>query len=142
LLQFSKDFFEKLHFEIISLDLGVNKLQKIDMPDEEPQEVILSFDPAQWKYMKLMPLHELQQILVDNNNELQIKLLLYLTYDFEMELLSYGEYVKVLKPGSLVDDIKNRHGNAMLLYRDKTIIAMKKRCINLNQIIQLPERFP
>ena len=84
--------------------------------DEEPQEVILSFDPVQGKYIKSMPLHESQQILVDNNTELQIKLLLYVTYDFEMELLSYGEYIKVLKPESLITELKGRYGNALSRY--------------------------
>ena len=84
--------------------------------DEEPKEVILSFDPVQGKYIKSMPLHESQHILVDNDTELQIKLLLYLTYDFEMELLSYGEYVKVLKPDYLVDEMKSRYGNSLARY--------------------------
>jgi len=89
----------------------------ISPKDEEPQEVILSFDPVQGKYIKSMPLHESQQILVDNDTELQIKLLLYVTYDFEMELLSYGQYVKVLKPDSLIQEMKSRYGNALLQYK-------------------------
>lgn len=89
----------------------------ISLKDEEPQEVILSFDPVQGKYIKSMPLHESQQILVDNNTEIQIRLMIYLTYDFEMELLSYGEYVKVLKPESLIEELKSRYSNALTLYR-------------------------
>jgi len=85
--------------------------------DEEPREVILSFDPIQGKYIKSMPLHDSQQILVDNDTELQIKLLMFVTYDFEMELLSYGEYVKVLKPESLIQEMKSRYGNALKRYR-------------------------
>jgi predicted DNA-binding transcriptional regulator YafY len=89
----------------------------ISPQDEEPQEVILSFDPIQGKYIKSMPLHSSQQILVDKNTELQIKLLLYVTYDFEMELLSYGQYVKVLKPDSLIREMKSRYSNALLQYK-------------------------
>ena len=66
-----------------------------------------------------MPLQESQQILVDNDSELQIKLLLHLTYDFEMELLSYGEYVKVLKPKSLIEELKSRYSNAIERYSVK-----------------------
>jgi len=91
----------------------------ISLTGEEPQEVILSFDPVQGKYIKSLPLHESQQILVDNNTELQIKLLLYVTYDFVMELLSYSEYVKVLKPDSLIQEMKSRYGNALKRYRLK-----------------------
>ena len=64
-----------------------------------------------------MPLHESQQILVYNDTKLQIKLLLYVTYDFEMELLSYGEYVKVLQPVSLIQEINERYSKALALYR-------------------------
>lgn len=84
--------------------------------DEEPQEVILSFGPDQGKYIKSLPLHESQQIIVDNNNELQIKLFLYVTYDFEMELLSHGEHVKVLKPDSLNEEMKTRYSKALAMY--------------------------
>ena len=74
--------------------------------DEKPKELILSFDPEQGKYIKSLPLHETQEILVDNEEELQIKLKVYITHDFEMELLSFAGNVKVLQPTSLVDQIK------------------------------------
>ncbi len=56
---------------------------------------------------------------IDNNIELQIKLFLYVTYDFEMELLSYGEYVKVLKPASLIEAVQNRYSKALSVYNSK-----------------------
>jgi predicted DNA-binding transcriptional regulator YafY len=92
----------------------------ISPKDEKPQEVILSFDPDQGKYIKSLPLHESQQIIVDNNNELQIKLFLYVTYDFEMELLSHGEHVKVLKPESLIKIMKGHYSKALAQCRIKT----------------------
>lgn len=73
----------------------------------KPQEVILSFDPFQGKYIKSLPLHESQQILVDNEDELRVKLTLFVTHDFFMELLSFGENLKVIEPESLIRDIKN-----------------------------------
>lgn len=73
----------------------------------KPQEVILSFYPFQGKYIKSLPLHESQQILIDNEDELRVKLTLFVTYDFFMELLSYGENLKVIEPESLIKDIKN-----------------------------------
>jgi len=83
------------------------------------KEVILSFEPVQGKYIKSLPLHESQQILVDNITELQVRLMIYVTYDFEMELLSFGEYVKVLKPDSLIARMKNRYSSALERYRFK-----------------------
>ena len=84
--------------------------------DQEPQDIILSFDPFQGKYIKTLPLHDTQQVLVDYDDELQIKLKLYITHDLIMELLSFGDNMKVLQPKSLITEIKNAHQNAFKLY--------------------------
>ena len=81
-----------------------------------PQEVILSFDPHEGKYIKSLPLHETQKILTDSDEELLIQLKLVVTHDFLMEILSHGEYVKVIKPANLVDEVKNAYKNALNLY--------------------------
>lgn len=75
--------------------------------EHKPQEIILSFTPVQGKYIKSLPLHESQQILIDNEDELRIKLTMFVTYDFIMELLSYGENLKVIEPKRLIKDIKD-----------------------------------
>lgn len=88
----------------------------ISPTDEEPQEIILSFDPFQGKYIKTLPLHDTQQVLVDTEDELQIKLKLCVTHDLIMELLSFGDNMKVLKPKSLVKEIKEAHHRAFRQY--------------------------
>lgn len=86
-------------------------------PDEEGvQEMILSFDPFQGKYIKSLPLHESQQVLIDNDAELRIKLMLCATDDFKMELLSFGDSVKVLQPAALAEQIKTAHEAAFKQY--------------------------
>jgi predicted DNA-binding transcriptional regulator YafY len=84
--------------------------------DEEPQDIILSFDPFQGKYIKTLPLHDTQQVLVDNDEEMKIKLKLCLTHDLVMELLSFGDNLKVIEPKSLVDQIKQAHEKAYRQY--------------------------
>jgi predicted DNA-binding transcriptional regulator YafY len=84
--------------------------------DEKPQDIILSFDPFQGKYIKTLPLHHTQEILVDNEEEMKIKLKLCVTHDLVMELLSFGEYMKVIKPKSLADHIKQAHQKAYKQY--------------------------
>ncbi len=84
--------------------------------DQKPQEIILSFDFYQGKYIKSLPLHHSQKILVDNEEELRIKLTLYITHDFFMELLSFGKNVEVLEPISLVNDIKKAFQEALYMY--------------------------
>lgn len=72
----------------------------------QPEEVILSFNAFQGKYIKSLPLHSTQEVITDTENEFRIKLKIFLTHDFFMELLSYGENVKVIQPKSLKDKLK------------------------------------
>jgi len=88
----------------------------ISPANEEPQEVILSFEPMQGKYIKSLPLHQSQQILVDNKAELRVSLKLFITHDLIMELLSFGADVNVLKPKSLSYKIRNAHKEACKQY--------------------------
>lgn len=84
--------------------------------DDKATSIILSFDPFQGKYIKTLPLHHTQQILVDNEDELKIKLKLFLTHDFLMELLSFGDNMKVIEPESLAKQIKEAHEQAFRQY--------------------------
>lgn len=78
----------------------------------EPTDIILFFEPLNGEYIKTLPLHHTQQILQDNNSGLQISLRLYLTHDFIMELLSFGDSVKVVKPQELIDTLKSVYQKA------------------------------
>jgi len=102
-------------------DFNVNQHYKycfgiISPNGHKPEEIELSFDPFQGKYIKTLPLHESQQILIDNEEELRIKLTLFITHDFFMELLSYGENLRVIKPESLINDLTSTFKNVLKLY--------------------------
>ncbi len=84
--------------------------------DRQPQDIELSFTPMQAKYIKTLPLHHTQEILTDNHEEVRISLKMHITYDFTMDILSYGPDVKVLKPKSLAKEIKSRQARAMERY--------------------------
>jgi predicted DNA-binding transcriptional regulator YafY len=84
--------------------------------NEKPQEIVLSFDPIQGKYIKTLPLHHTQEILIDNTDTLKIKLNLCITHDFIMELLSFGDNVMVMKPKTLINTIKTAHKAAFMQY--------------------------
>ena len=88
----------------------------IGATDEEPQEIVLSFDPFQGKYIKTLPLHNTQEILKDTENELKVKLKLCITQDFIMELLSFADNMKVIKPESLINLVMEAHKNAYKQY--------------------------
>jgi predicted DNA-binding transcriptional regulator YafY len=82
----------------------------------KPQTIVLSFTPEQGKYVKSLPLHPSQKELVSNESEYRIQLTMHATYDFEMELLSLGNQVKVLEPLSLQNEIKRRLTEAIERY--------------------------
>ena len=80
---------------------------------DKPQEVVLSFTEYQGKYIKSLPLHHTQQILVDCKEELRVKLKVFITEDFVMEIISHGERVRVLEPQSLANQIRSIHEEAV-----------------------------
>jgi len=81
-----------------------------------PEKVVLSFTNHQGNYIKTLPLHHSQQILIDNPQELRIQLKVYIAFDFVHELLSYGDSVKVVEPASLTDVVKEAHRKALDRY--------------------------
>ena len=85
-------------------------------PGQKPEEIILSFDPVQGKYIKSLPLHESQQILLDTPKELRIRLRLYVTYDLIIELLHFGDRMKIVQPQELIDKIREEHKAAAKQY--------------------------
>lgn len=106
--QFPVDFNITEHYK--------NSFGIISPNGERLQDVILSFTQFQGKYIKSLPLHESQIILVDNKNELRIRLRVFVTHDLVMELLSYGANLKVIEPQSLVDEMKKVYSQALELY--------------------------
>lgn len=72
------------------------------------QDVVLKFSQHQGKYVKSLPLHHSQQIISDTADGLTIKLNIYVTFDLEMELLSYGAELEVLEPEFLRKSIKRK----------------------------------
>lgn len=106
--EYPKDFSIEEHYRYCFGIIGPN--------DSKPEDIILSFDPYQGKYIKSLPLHNTQQVLIDNKDELQIRLKLCITTDFVMELLSFSDSMRVIKPKSLITTIRDTHRNAFKLY--------------------------
>lgn len=104
------------------IDFDVNEYFKysfgiINPSEEKPQEVILSFTHFQGKYVKTLPLHESQEILIDNDQEFRIRLNILITHDFKMELLTFGENMKVIQPVSLINELKSTFTKALKMYQ-------------------------
>ncbi|MBX2965659.1 MAG: WYL domain-containing protein [Cyclobacteriaceae bacterium] len=89
----------------------------ISTAEREPEEVVLSFDPFQGKYVKSFPLHESQKVITDNDTETRIRLSVHITYDFVVELLSFGGRVKIISPVSLQKEVRNAYRSALSQYK-------------------------
>ena len=61
-----------------------------DDEDSAPEKIILSFNSFKGKYIKSLPLHHSQQLLIDNETETRVSIEVYITHDLLMEILSHG----------------------------------------------------
>lgn len=91
--------------------------------NSEAQKIILEFSWRQGNYIKSFPLHSSQKIISDSKDFLTIELFMHPSYDFGMELLKYGEDVKVIEPLKLREEMKRRIIQMMRMYNlHKSII--------------------
>jgi predicted DNA-binding transcriptional regulator YafY len=102
------------------LSLDVNEIFRhcfgvINLEDCKPEEVVLSFDAEQGKYIKSYPIHESQKIITENNDEFRIMLQLCITHDLIMEILSHGDTVEIIAPKKLKETILKIHRNSITI---------------------------
>ena len=95
----------------------INSFGIIYTENEQPEEIVLSFDPEQGQYIKTLPMHHSQKVLIDNYKEYRIQLTLFPTYDFEREVLSHGERVKIISPKSFRNHLSKEVKNMMKNYK-------------------------
>ena len=84
--------------------------------DIKPEKIVLSFTPQEGRYVESLPLHHSQEILLKNEEEIRFSYFLRPTYDFRMEILSFGDQVKVIEPESLKTTIKTQLQKALKGY--------------------------
>ncbi|TBW30253.1 YafY family protein [Gramella sp. KN1008] len=121
---FSLDRIENLnltkdHFKSIDFDVETefeNSFGIINGTEEEPVEVILSFSPREGRYVGSLPLHKSQELIEQNDKEIRYRYFIRPTYDFKMEILSYGDQVKVLAPKILQQKIKEQLKRSIARY--------------------------
>lgn len=78
------------------------------LKDKEPQKVVLEIDKIQGQYLLTRPLHHTQELLSVEKDLMKLTMKIFISEDFIMEILSYGDRVKVLEPSDLVSDIRSR----------------------------------
>lgn len=73
----------------------------ISLEDSKVENIVLSFTPHDGNYIKTQHLHGSQEILIDDEKELRIKLRVVINYELIATVLSFGKNVKVLAPENL-----------------------------------------
>lgn len=109
-----QDFFFKR--EKIDFNKYFQNTLGITVTRDEPKLIILSFTPNQGKYIKTLPLHSTQKVLVDNNKELRISVFIKPAYEFYAKILSYCDSVKVISPQEIADEVRIRLEKAIHQY--------------------------
>lgn len=84
--------------------------------DIESEDIELKAYDAKVNYLKTQPLHESQEVKEDGDNYTIFKLKVKPTFDFVMEIMMHSHQLEVLKPKSLVDEIKWRLEDTLKFY--------------------------
>jgi predicted DNA-binding transcriptional regulator YafY len=92
---------------IIGVSYNNNKLQK----------VILSFTIEQANYIKSLPLHKSQKIVVENADEVRCEYILSPNFEFIQRILMLGPQVKVIEPQFIIDEVKQYLKEALDNYK-------------------------
>jgi predicted DNA-binding transcriptional regulator YafY len=88
----------------------------ITVPQEEPLDVIIWFTPQQGNYLRTLPIHPTQEIIIDNDIEFKIKVKVIPSYEFYSKIKSYGEQAKVISPANIAENIQSSFTQALKRY--------------------------
>lgn len=89
----------------------------INGTNEKATEVILSFTPEQGRYVESLPLHHSQSLITKSEEEIRFSYYIRPTFDFKMEILSYGNKVKVIEPKEFQKDLMEDLQSALAQYQ-------------------------
>lgn len=83
---------------------------QFDLPVED---IELSYDALDGKFLKSVPLHHSQEVLCDTAEEFRIRVRLRITNDFVMELLSRSRSLTVIRPAHLRERVRKVYEEAL-----------------------------
>lgn len=83
----------------------------------EVTEVIVSYTPIQGKYVKALPLHNTQEIIVDNDKELRVSLHIIPNLEFRQRIMMLGKEAKVISPDWLAKEVRDNLEAALSRYK-------------------------
>lgn len=89
------------------------------MLDEKakPEKVLIRAYGYEPYYLRDLPLHHSQREIQSTEEYCDFELMLKITSDFKSKLLSRGEWIEILEPKALADEIIEWHQNAINRYK-------------------------
>lgn len=91
--------------------IGVTKRE-----GQQAEKVLLRFPKNEYPYVATKPWHGSQKKVAEDDRSVTIELNVVINYELEQKILSWGDFVEVLKPVSLVRIISHRFEIASLKY--------------------------
>ena len=82
-----------------------------------PERIVLRAYGYERYYLRDLPLHHSQRLIASTDDYCDFELTLRPTSDFKAQLLSRGQWVEVLEPQSLAEEIVEWHKNAIERYK-------------------------
>lgn len=114
-LQLGSDVFD--HRKLPDVSKNFDNIIGLVYSENEIREVVLSFTPQQGKYIKSLPLHHSQQVLVDTDKEFRISLFLIPNFELRQQILMYGSAAEVISPPELRAEVKKELAKAVEKYK-------------------------
>ena len=84
---------------------------------DSPKEVVLHFSPLMGRYIKRLPLHHSQKVVIENEMGITFSYFISVNPELKSIILSYADDVKVLGPNSLIKEISGMHKRAARQYK-------------------------
>lgn len=91
--------------------IGVTKRE-----GQQPEKILLKFPKSEYPYVATKPWHGSQKKVAEDETSVTIELDVVVNYELEQKILSWGDYVEILKPVSLREKIKSRTKDSLEKY--------------------------
>lgn len=113
-LMVSEEYFETFPFcsdEYFKYSFGVT------VTDQEPIDVIISFDPSQSNYLETLPIHKTQTVIEKSKNRFVLSVKVKPSYEFYSKIYSYGDKATVLSPIDIREEFLKTFEQAVKNYK-------------------------
>ena len=105
--------------DLFSPDDYFKHLVGVSMPRNSPiEDVVIRIKATTVPYLTSKPIHNLQEITKTyKNGDVQIKIPVYINYELESTIMSYGKALEVLKPEVLRNNLKELMNELHSIYK-------------------------